>query len=758
MTSTITRPVGLGQPEFGQALLPRTKAGLVKRRTTRDEKLQILDPTATPERTVARLDAFQRLFAFRRHQAIITWPGQGHRAWTALRGPIYLDHIVRHLLGARIPSLPPQWLGARSFKTAPFFCLDIDADRPPLPALDLGDVKAVLPIDDTAHRIRVLARLQGRTQRLHRPKPPFTLRCQQVDDALRRLGIDPADPTQLLVYPSPSGGRHVYVFFDQLQFLEQYGYLLRDAGLSFAKGEIEFFPSTSHGLRLPFGHLPGLPHDPRAWIRFIDAFQTNRIKRHSLQQLYEILSASQHHPPASLSSAVPAPTNATPARRQAGPMGLPRRHRQESDVQQLTAQQANERFLQIIEQGPQSAVEAETLLALGIRLPGKRTETLRHLAAHFIWVRGLATEAAAVELTAWAMDRRHNSKDIQEDLDRGTDVVAQHIARMCRSYAQYNDGRFDDRRVQRGQDSRPQGLLYSPAEIEALRPHVQALAPDQRLAHANFLLHFLAYAKEHGGPAAEGNGLVAAPAVNAVIKHWRDCGCHHGHYQERIEQVLASGVLTLAKAKWQNPHGKGRARTFRLAVPIVLQEYWVLDYQNALASLTNDAPSGASELATSPLGAQVQASAVGTEADLARSTPAEENTCNERSPDLAAADPSSSNNTAANRTNQPADLRAAGAGVGVDPRPRECPQEPPASPGLSGQGDGRLGAVQPGTPSCPNADTRLEQYIATERRRLADGPNPRAANPRGGVASGPTERPTERSCLQGLRHQDPGTE
>jgi hypothetical protein len=128
MTTLNTMPAA--EHQILEALL-HTKAGDRKRRFTWEEKIHILDPSSPKEATEERLQEFADLFSYRYTDGIITQVGQGPRAWTKLRGAIAPWHIARHLLADRIPTLPPQWIGARSFPTTRFFAIDVDADRTP---------------------------------------------------------------------------------------------------------------------------------------------------------------------------------------------------------------------------------------------------------------------------------------------------------------------------------------------------------------------------------------------------------------------------------------------------------------------------------------------------------------------------------------------------------------------------------------------------------------------------------------------------
>jgi hypothetical protein len=229
-------------------------------------KLQHLDPVSSSRRTERRLEAFCHLFAYRRRDGIVTRIGEGPRAWTALRGPVTTVHIVRHLLADRAESLSPQWIGCRSFPSSRFVCLDVDAER--------ASTRTVTNQSSIRPGMR---------------RPSFLQRCVQVEQALKYLGVNARVPNQVLIQNTPSGGRHYYVFFDGLYELEDYRMVLEGAGLRFQKGSIELFPSCTQGLRLPFGFNPNQPHDPKAWIQFIDRYRRGEIKLFSLSKMRDRL-------------------------------------------------------------------------------------------------------------------------------------------------------------------------------------------------------------------------------------------------------------------------------------------------------------------------------------------------------------------------------------------------------------------------------------------------------------------------------------
>jgi hypothetical protein len=540
--------------------VPRKKDGTPKKVLTWEDKLRVLDPSANPERTEERLKAFANLFAYRFSDASVTKARGGPGDWTALRGRVELTHVARHLLADQATTLRPRWLATRSFRKAVYFAFDVDA-----------------------HGAR------GRRT--------FERRCGRVEDALRRVGIDPADPLQVLVQPTPSGGRHYYLFFDAPYFLEQYAGLWNALGLSHVPSEIEFYPSESHALRLPFGHLPDADRDPRDWINFTDAYTSRRLKRFNLAALYEAACRPVPTAPPTRANRRPVPHRVrviTPGTNlPTAYLGLPKAHVRSGAPMPNTATAATEhgctdadtRYLALIQAGPKSRAEAEELFALGIRVAGTRNETLKILAEHLVWFRGLTGQQAAEQLIAWAYDRRHRSEEIHRDMDRGTDRVARRIAHLCQ-WCETNRKPH----VPGGTAFRPHECtdrVFAPAEIEALRPSLASVAPEERHQQAHFLLSFLGFAKRHGQPGPGGNGWEAAPAVATVVRRWP--GCNHTAYKAHMHRATEVGLFTMTKEKYQAPPGqKGRARTYRLAVPVVAEEGWTLTYEAALKALTEN--------------------------------------------------------------------------------------------------------------------------------------------------------------------------
>lgn len=523
-------------------------------RLSRQQKLRALDPTSSLRNTAQRLKGFADLFAYRRCDAIKTLAGKGPKAWYTFPDPLTTDLIARHLLGDRIPGYGPVWVGARCFAQSRFFCIDVDADKP-----TAGD------------------------------RRPFAVRRLELEAVLRYLGIDPADERQVLIQETPSGGRHYYVFFSRLNYLSDYKRLLTEAGLRFSPGEMEFFPSQEHGIRLPFGCLPGRSSDPKAWIRFIDDFFKKARKLFDLNELLEHLYMVQGEGQFFVSTIPNRPSDQAASKApkgRSGKLGMSRKSDSHTAVEVSHAAKAylphtevQQRYLDLVGEGLKSFGDAKELLDLGVLVQGTRTAALKRLAMHLIWHRGLTAEVAAEQLITWAYNARHVSEDIAHDLETGRRAVSKQIVRLCRWCARHGSGES------RTPDRNPHAwrVRFSESELRPIELALSGLALADRATQADFYLSFLTFAKLHGTAAEDQSGWDAAPAINAVVRKWP--GCHHMHYKTRVQRAEEAKLLTVVRGHWQNPRGKGRARTYRLAIPIVPAEQCHLDHNQARSFL-----------------------------------------------------------------------------------------------------------------------------------------------------------------------------
>lgn len=159
-------------------------------------------------------------------------------------------------------------------------------------------------------------------------------------------------------------------------------------------------------------------------------------------------------------------------------------------------------------------------------------------------------------------------------------MVAEHIRRLCRWY----ESRKRAPEHARARDANE----FSPRELDALRPSLDALTGEERHAQAVFLLHFLRFAKRHGAPADDGTGWEASPAIRQVVRRWP--GCHHLNYKSHMAHAISAGGMTVVKGAWHRPNGPGRARTYRLSVPVVSPDDCTLTYDAALDFLAGRCP------------------------------------------------------------------------------------------------------------------------------------------------------------------------
>jgi hypothetical protein len=625
-----------------------TKAGKLKSRWSLDTKLELLDGQSCRKATLSRVADFRNLFAFKVSNGIVTCRGQGPSAWTTHRGVLGDAEIIGHLLANRIPARDPVWFGARSFQTSLFICLDVDADRSPQQILAKKYPEwEQMPDDLYAIELNKIASHLARQT----PRPSFADRCTLVERAFRRMGINPDNPTSVLIQPTPSGGRHYYVFFDAPYLLSQYHQLLQAAKLQHVPGEIEFYPSTKHGLRLPFGYIPGKTHDPQAWIQFIDDYRNGKIIRHSLADCHDSLEKHTEIQSRRIQSVKESRPGSPPGitHQKVNSPSTPKSAEPTRDPNQ--GADAESRYRSLLEE-IRCSTDVEELMSLGILLPGTRTKVLNHLAAHLIWFKHLSAADAASFLIDWAMSPRHASKDITADLTDGTSVVAKHIQTMCRWYE--SNKQTSDIPV-----NAYTAAEFAPQELNAIRYRLADLCPDARANQVRFLLHFLRFAKHHGSADSNGTGWLASPAIRQIIRRWP--GCHHMNYATRIRHAVSGGCMEVVKDAWHRPNGPGRARTYRLSVPVVPEGQWVMTYEAAFDFLMHEDPHSPTS-------------------DPSTTQPSrkEEETSHADYPDR----PDAGNNTNSSRGALPTSLSSPCAGTGLDSSPRQRHPQPYAAPRL----------------------------------------------------------------------------
>ena len=72
------------------------------------------------------------------------------------------------------------------------------------------------------------------------------------------------------------------------------------------------------------------------------------------------------------------------------------------------------------------------------------------------------------------------------------------------------------------------------------------------------------------------------------------------NYKTRIHHAISEGIMGVVKEAWHHQGGKGRARTYRLAIPVVSETEWEMTYDQAFESLAVDAPKPESPSAQLP--------------------------------------------------------------------------------------------------------------------------------------------------------------
>jgi hypothetical protein len=503
------------EPEPGALVDPANRIGLTRlpcRSTTRaswERKLEAAFPGVPVARLEPALDIFADLFVPRFTDASVFRWSTGE--WKAL--PIVTaEQLVTHLSAK--PS-HPVWLASRAWKTTKRIVLDLDNH-------------------DGSHT---------RFERTRR----------QVDSLLLGLGIDPADPRQVLVSTTPRGV-HYNLFLAEAFFTVELPRQLSERGFPLRTGRLEVFPSTSHTVRVPFGFYIDRPHDALAWLRFIEAYQSGHIVRHDWCRILN--------------------THLSPGRSvQVGRIRKSKRISEKTarppvpddalaDRSQLNIPPG---YDAIIARGFRSVDDFDLLWRAGIRRPNTRHAILSQLVQHLVWRKGLPPDQVTETVTAWALAPTHRSDTIRHDLADGGNRTRSDIESLVSWYVTHYEAPTCElpspRRALLSEVPR-----FTSNELCSLWPFVQAVPPEDRKRFANFLVSFLDAARNAGEVTYHGGKLGYQVAVAAmVMRRWPE-QCHM-NYKASLDQAKALGLVVQVKEKWQNRHGAGRARTYHIAVP-----------------------------------------------------------------------------------------------------------------------------------------------------------------------------------------------
>lgn len=522
MTRTITQgdyPANIN----GVSLFNRK--GEPKSRYSWKDKLQMLGATEDI------IFAYADLFAPRKtHFSIRRASDIDMGRWFEGRGEVTDDLIAWHLLGARVPGRHPLWLAPRAWDWTRFVAIDVDRRS------DEAD---------------------------------FHRRCARVEESFRFLGVP---PEAWLVVPTPSGGRHYYFFTTDKIRTADIAPTMAKIGITACKGKVEIFPSTSNGLRLPFGHIPNRDHGPDEWIRFIEKHRSGRLplvnwemckhmaKRHALDRRKQL----PIFPPEPDGLADPEPRRLQQRPKAPRPERLVHLGLSKADRQKA------QRYEALLARPVESPAEIEDLLELGIRTEGSRHEAIMRLAWNFIFVRGSSEEDAAREITEWAYRTGDGiSKDVQADVTNGGHKVEDDVKDLVNHF-----GRLRDR-------AHGSPCLFADAEVAAIQRATASLEPRLRFSRGRFLLEFLRFAKTHGWSTKQ--GWECCPAAEGIMRQWR--GCSGTRYKLYLDWALAQRILVKTREKRQTQDGTGCPRTFLMHMPITTRTDWKITRDDALSRL-----------------------------------------------------------------------------------------------------------------------------------------------------------------------------
>jgi len=499
------------------------KAGKPRRNFLWEAKLRILGCTE------AELDAFIDEYAPRREGYIITRISSGStNTWTTphwspneekMRGL-----VVRHLLGARLPGLPPQWLGTKAWPTTKQIVIDVDRH-------DISGEE-------------------------------FRARCAKVESCLALLGIDLAN---CLITPSPGGGRHYRVFLSKPFPTNLLPTLLEMVGLPSVKGVHEVFPSTTLGLRLPFGHVPHDPHPRNEWRKHVRDLQRGHIHRYDpevlrLRALDIALTVNPTgHQPTEMPRPVPRPVSWQP---RPGPTSRP--------ILALATLRQDPRSLarydELLANKPRHAGEIEELWQTGILREGTRWEVLGRVIWHVVHVKKYDEDQAVEEISRWTYEPgRHASKDIRSDQDHGTRQMETEIRARVRWHLakRTEQPRTTTRTTAPSKIRSSEAGTINDTDIRVIVRHLRNVSGKDRKLLALFAVHVLAFAKTHGQTTDA--GWECCIATHGVLRKFPGCSGTRG--QKRMAWATSVGFIEVTQEKRQSPDGSGRARRYLIRVP-----------------------------------------------------------------------------------------------------------------------------------------------------------------------------------------------
>ena len=392
----------------------------------------------------------------------------------------------------------------------------------------------------------------------------FDERCRVAENVLLALGIS---RNRMLVCPSPSGGRHYRIFFRKPVFTSQLPVIFQMAGLPLEPGRFEVFPNETLGFRLPFGHIPGEPHNPLTWVTFIRAYRNGEFPRVDWEQMVkraqtrELQRAQAVERPGQRLERSPAEIP------KAAMLGIPRRLKATSTPPGPAAEDGRGVSTPNIGQAcARSKEQIESLWSQGITVPGTRVSVTKAIAWHLVFVERLPAREVSKRLVEWIYRTgRTTSRTVQTDLANGSREAEKQTDEIV--------AWFDARRKQ---DSPQPRRLFAKQELDHIVALAKTLPNDAQHIRARFALDFLNFAKSMGWKSE--TGYECRPSVDGVIKKWENC---HGasKYKLHLDWALKVGLLVLVKEKSQRTHWP---RTYAVVVPLAAYEEWTLSYHAAV--------------------------------------------------------------------------------------------------------------------------------------------------------------------------------
>ncbi len=496
-----------------------TKTGKPKSKYSRKERLGILGATeADLEATIDLLCPGRPYYATTRRDS------DDPRGWVTARGRLPEAAVLRHLVGNLTPGINPRWVAPMTWEATKWVGLDVDYR---------GDVE------------------------------DFRKRCLRVMKALKRLGIK---RESVLVSRTPSGGRHFRFFLTRKLPVSYIESVFELVGIVESPGQIEIFPKMKKGMRLPFGYIPGGKHDPRRWLRFIRAYRRHKVplvRWLRCVRRAEAYAKRKARGTSRVQKTPPRPKQTHPAEAAApgrpgmAPriLGIPKRYR----VQGSPAEVGDiAQYRSLLGRQRPSGEDIESLIKMGIRCSGTRTQASMRLAWHLVFVRGLRAPNATAWLVKWVYETGSTtSVDVQADLRNGTRKVEQHTAKIVEWMV-----------AKRGEQSNAavDKSHFAKAEVAEIKRRLGYRARDRVLL--SVALNFVRFAKLHGCPTPD--GWSAQVAVRGVIQKWPHC--QKMRYKPLIEALTACGLITMTLEKRQSTNGTGRPRTYLVSIHPDLRE------------------------------------------------------------------------------------------------------------------------------------------------------------------------------------------